>query len=874
MKHLLAHYPAAQTRYDEMFEQGSQPRPHWRALLDQLGAEPPELMRQRAEAVQRQIHENGVTYNVYADPKGQQRPWDVNVLPFILPASEWASIEAAVAQRATLLNLILGDVYGEQKLLSQGLLPPALIHGNAGFLRPCHNIRQSDGIALHFYAVDLARAPNGRWWAVADRTQAPSGAGYALENRIVISRAFPELFRDLKVQHLAGFFATLRDSLTHWGRTCAANRGDGNQGPQLRDGEQPLIVLLTPGPYNETYYEQSYLARYLGFPLVEGGDLTVRNGVVWLKTLSGPQRVHVIWRRVDDDFCDPLELRADSALGVPGLTDAARRGTVLIANGLGSNLLESGALLGYLPALSRSLLNEPLKMPSVATWWCGETAALDDVIKRLDKLIIKSAFPQIRRAPVFGEDLDPTARAAFIAKLRARPHDYVAQELVHISQAPVWQGQRGAHAQMQTQTQEQGASGASQQQSASSSIASDSGLGACAVGLRVFACATPNGYVVMPGGLTRVATGPDARVITMQYGGSSKDTWVQAAGQVNTFSLLHHATTGADLIRGDSRLASRVVENLFWYGRYAERCDNLTRLLRSALDFLLNAELRGSEWPTVQSLCQSLGLIKAEIDEDHTHQFVFLNDAEFEFALLEAVVAREGPGLVRNLKLLFQVASHLRERLSLDNWHTLNHLVQRNSGADRHPTLVEAIATLDETTSAFMTLSGFALDGMTRDQGWRFLSVGRRLERLQFLCNTLSHALTMPADSNLEWLLEIADSIVTYRSRYMAQPEWLPMLDLLLLDASNPRSVVFQLQGLLKFLRLLATSSGPCGEQIIEPLLAEMLALNIDTDLCSGSKVLLSLLDRLNEASTRISDELGQRFFSYTGEVSHWTFTP
>lgn len=844
---LLAHYPEAERRYDEMFENGLEPRPHWRALLRQLNSEPPELMRQRMETVRRQVLENGVTYNVYADPKGMERPWDLSVLPFILPHQEWSAIEAAVTQRATLLNKILGDVYGAQTMLSEGLLPPGLIHGNAGFLRPCHGIRQGDDVALHFYAVDLARAPNGRWWVVADRTQAPSGAGYALENRIVISRAFPELFRDLKVQHLAGFFATLRDSLTHWGRQCAARHGDGGdseQGPRLREGEPPLIVLLTPGPYNETYYEQTYLARYLGFPLVEGSDLTVRNGMVWLKTLAGPQRVHVILRRVDDDFCDPLELRSDSQLGVAGLTEAARRGNVLIANGLGANLLESGALLGYLPALCRRLLGETLKMPSVGTWWCGEPAALDTVIKRLDELIIKPAFPQLRQFPIFGQDLDENARAALIENMRAQPHNYVAQELVRISQAPVWKG---------TETPR---------------------LGASAVGLRVYACATPNGYVVMPGGLTRVATGPDARVITMQRGGASKDTWVQTAGSINTLSLLHRATTSKDLLRGDTRLSSRVVENLFWFGRYAERCDNTARLLRTALDFVLNIspEHRGTEWPTVQALCQWFNLIKTKTDEEISDEGALLDEAEIEFELLEAVTARDGPGLVRNLQHLYQVACHLRERLSLDNWHTLNHVVQQSTGTVHHLTLADAMVVLNETTTALMTLSGFALDGMTRDHGWRFLSIGRRLERLQFMCTTLEHALAMPADSDLDWLLEIADSIVTYRSRYMARPEWLPVLDLILLDDSNPRSVVFQVEGLLKYLKRISQSYGPCGEELLTPLLAALHALDPDRDLVNGSTTVLALLNQLNSASYAISELIGQRFFSYTGDLSHRTF--
>ncbi len=842
--HLLKNYPAANGNFDEMLDASSQPRAHWRTFLDRLAEESPEQMQQRIEAVQRKVRENGATYNVYDDTKGTQRPWDLNVLPLILPQDEWAGIEAAVIQRATLLNAILLDVYGEQKLLAQGLLPAALIHGHAGFLRPCHDIKHQNGIALHFYAVDLARAPNGRWWVVGDRTQSPSGAGYALENRTVIARAFPDLFRDLKVRYLAGFFATMRDSLAHWGRMCAANSSA--PAAALGEHEKPLIVLLTPGPYNETYYEQTYLARYLGIPLVEGGDLT----------LSGLQRVHVIMRRVDDDFCDPLELRADSALGVAGLTEAARRGNVLIANSLGSNLLESGALLGFLPALSEHLLNEPLKMPSVGTWWCGEPAAMEEAIDKLDQLVIKPSFPQLRQFPVFGKDLQGEARENFIRKMRARPENFVAQDLVHLSQSPVWK------------------------------TGAQPGLGASAIGLRIFACATPEGYVVMPGGLTRVATGPDARVLTMQRGGGSKDTWVQASGKVDKLSQLAPTPDSHDLIREETHLSSRVAENLYWFGRYSQRCDNVSRLTRTALDLLLNTppELRGDEWSTIQTIFIWFGLIKIEketqgLEQTQTqtqsqsqqqsqtqYSAPALSDAEIEAVLLQAVVSPDVPGLAGQLQNLYRIASHLRERLSVDNWRTLNQMMQRFGSTGQLPSLSDAGTILDEATTYLMTLTGFAMDGMTRDKGWRFMSIGRRIERLQFLCTILQNGLKMSAGTSLDWLLEMSDSIITYRSRYMARPQWLPVLDLLLLDENNPRSVVFQLEGLLKYMRKLTQTYGPFGAELLAPFLAELQALTPKSDLQGGNQNLIDLLMRLHIASETVSEKMSLRFFSYTGD--------
>jgi len=347
LRELLDAYAVPESRFDEMLAESGVPRPHWDAFLRALAAREGAEIGDTLSLMEREIRENGITYNVYADPKGADRPWEVDPLPLLLSASEWSEIEAGIAQRADLLNRVLGDIYGPQTLMRSGAIPAPVIFGHSGFLHPAQGIRPPGGVHLFQYAADLARSPDGHWWVVSDRTQAPSGAGYALENRLVVSRVFPQMFSDLNVQHLASFFAALRDSLLRWAPKPGA-------GDDARDST-PLAVLLTPGPYNETYFEHALLARYLGFPLVEGGDLTVKGGRVWLKTIGGLKRVHAILRRQDDAYCDPLELRGDSALGVAGLTDCARRGSVLIANALGSGIIESGALLGFLPRLCEHL---------------------------------------------------------------------------------------------------------------------------------------------------------------------------------------------------------------------------------------------------------------------------------------------------------------------------------------------------------------------------------------------------------------------------------------------------------------------------------------------------------------------------------------
>ena len=832
---LLAIYPHSPHRYDEMLAEKGSVRPHWRKFIGHLDSVAPEDMQERLEFVDRRIQENGVTYNVYADPKGSDRPWALDPLPLIIPHDEWSEVAAAVAQRATLLNAMLADLYGEQKLLSEGLLPPALVYGQHGYLWPCQGIKPPGGVWLHHYAVDLARSPDGRWWVIADRTQAPSGAGYALENRLIVSRVFPEMFRDLHVQHLADFFRDQQDGLA----ALAPLEGD----------EQPHVVLLTPGPYNETYFEHAYLARYLGYPLVEGQDLTVRGDTVYLKTLRGLKRVHVILRRQDDAFCDPLELRGDSALGIPGLINVARAGRVVVANALGSGMLGSGALMGFLPAICRELLGEELAMPSVATWWCGEKPALDYVRENFDDLVIKPAYPSQRMDPVFGYELKGAARTEMLQRIEARPHAYVAQEMVELSQAPGW------------------------------SRSHERRLLARPVGLRAYAVTTPDGYSVMPGGLARVASGANARIISMQRGGSSKDAWVLAQGPVSEFTMLTPSLGVREIVRAGANLTSRVVENLFWLGRYSERFDDSARMLRVALSRLVEAG--GERTPAVESaleLAVRLHILPDPEEDDEIR-------AGSEHALLEAIYDPEQPGsLAGTIRNLMWSATHVRERLSLDHWHSLNRLQREQQAAlKRHPTLTEAIAFLDRVLGVSSSLTGFAMDNMTRDDGWRFLIIGRRLERLSFLAQVLANFLRMASTRGpgaLEWLLELADSIITYRSRYSRLPELLPVLDLLVFDDSNPHGVVFQASVLARYLGRMMRELGEAGDPRLGDALKCLRAFDLgrlehlqfsQCRNCSPCEDLAVLLDELDAAAGELSDWLAMRYFTHVSDVSRQT---
>jgi uncharacterized circularly permuted ATP-grasp superfamily protein/uncharacterized alpha-E superfamily protein len=793
----LESYSSDTRRYDELLDSAGDVRAHWRPLIDALASDGAEAVRRGVELARRLIVENGVTYNVYADPQGRDRPWILDPLPILLTAAEWRDIELGVTQRAQLLDALLADVYGPQRLLADGTIPAELPFGHPNFLWPCHGITPAGGNWLHVYAVDISRSADGRWWALADRTQTPSGPGYALENRQIVSRVFPDLLGDLGVRSLGSFFAALREDLLR----------------HAPDAEAPLAVVLTPGAFNETYFEHAYLARQLGLSLVEGHDLTVRGDTVYLKTLGGLRRVHAILRRLDDDFCDPMELRADSALGVPGLIGVVRAGRVVLANGLGSGVLESAAWMGFMPAASERLLGEKLRLPSVATWWCGERLALDYVLENIERLVIKPTYPNQKFSAVFGRDLDAVAREKLCKRLIARPHAYVAQERLAFSQAPVWRGGGSGHGGAQ-------------------------GFSARALGIRVYAIATPSGYRVMPGGLARIAS-DTADIVSMQRGGGSKDVWVLAPDR-NSIDVIEVARTALRAASARHDLPSRLAENLFWLGRYSERCEDKARLLRATLGVRTNALL----WPQALETCG-------------------------HFVALSLFDEANPVGLSGDLQRLGWCAAQARSRLSAENWRAVSVLqreFQDAAHAKRDPR-----ETLDTLLLSLAGLAGFALDDMTQDDGWHLMMVGRRLERLQFLAELLSQRLRSgetPLQSELEWLLDIGDSTITYRTRYLASPRLDSTLDLLVFDQSNPRALAFQWHAIEHTLVRVAASLGGAPDDTLDQAVAlveEMELSGIEGDSARAVRARQGLAEQLNTlgaAAGKLSDRLSLKYFS------------
>ncbi len=757
--------------WDEAHQSSGEWRPAWQRFIEELPEPTAQSLRtdldHRLRAIEVQIRRDGVTHNVFGPEGAVARPWSLELLPLLIEQADWAGIERGIRQRAQLLEAVLDDVYGAQRLFQQGLLPPALVMRHPGYVRGLRGVPPVGGLRLRVVAFDIARGPEGRWWVVAQRTQGPSGLGYVLHNRLLVSRQFPEAYRALRVQRIASSYRRLLDGLEEAARPLAG-------------GGAPRIALLTPGPYSETWFEQAYLARYLGLPLVEGGDLSVRGGRLFMKTVEGLEPVHGLLRRVDDDWCDPLSLRPDSTLGVPGLLDAARAGQVVMANAIGSAFLESPAIQGFLPALSQALTGCALELPSLPTWWCGEASAWADVQGRLDDKLLRSTFPRAGRTSQVHD------RAA--VDVTADPDAWTVQGRLHFSRAPIW---------------------------------GDQGLAMRPAMVRVYAIAGPGGHwQVLPGGMTRVAQGADGSV-SMQRGGTSLDTWVMTEGEVDTFSMLPRPLRVEDIAGRRRPVSSRTGENLFWLGRYTERADQLVRLARQVLSMVpQSASLPRELLDATSALSVRLSLAPWGVPT------LAQSALHFERAVLAGLAdPAAGFSLAFDLQAIERAALAVRERLPAEQWALVRAMKESLAQAlgpgagwpaaagqvdvpvagaapsrPVFPAAEVALAALERVALELSALTGAQTDRMTRDAGWRLLIAGRLLERLLSLTATLETHLTTGAlqtTEGVDALLELFDSTITFRARHQRHDDLLALADVLVLDDANPRS----LAGVLRRLR-------------------------------------------------------------------------
>ena len=910
--------PAPEGHWDEAFQAGAgtvwanrfspaslaRERPgvrsHWADFFATLGDLGPDALDAYAERLSRALRDDDVTYTDHDDLGGPARPWALNLFPFIVSAADWAQIEAGVRQRARLAELIVADAYGPQRLLREGLLPSALVTGHPGWLRPLQGLRPPGGIWLPIIAMDLAHDPDGRWWVVSQRTQSPAGLGYLLENRVIVSGQFPDAFRTLRVQRLAASYRALMRALI-------------NRSPM---GEDSRVVLLTPGPVHETWFEHAYLARYLGITLVEGGDLTIRGDRVFLKTLNGLEPVHVILRLLDDDWCDPLELRTDSALGVPGLVQAMRAGQVLVANAPGSGFIESPALLGFLPAISQRLTGEALSLPSAPTWWCGEAAARTDLERGLGSTWIKptvpSGFGGRRQDAISAARLDAAALAQWRERLAREGGDWTAQRAIPLSMTPTWE---------------------------SGCIVPRAAM------LRVFALSDGAGsWQVLPGGLARLAR-TESDSVSIQLGGSSADVWVMTEGQVDHSTMLPGQISLDDVTRWRRPVASRAGENLFWLGRYTERAELATRLVRLGLslsdsveatpaalrraiiriavelglmDAPVETDWMGDSVPPVGRTRESLGPVLGAASagnpkdpgptQDQSQRQIPIQPPSPESSA-DRLTGRSGPvglpeagtpigqmagalilamrdgaahtSVAYDLAAMRRTAGELRDRLSPAHWRMICDACDRFAAdcaqADltsevggvraRDASLRQAMVRLETLLTA---ITGAQADRMTRDDGWRLLSIGRQIERLATLTTVLEFALEAGAlqhEAGFDFVLDAFDSSITYRSRYQRRFGLASLVDTLVLDVDNPRALAWVARTLAGRLARL-----PAPARDVDPAALAALVPDVEhwalEELCEvdsdGRPVqLLARLAACRTAIWAMSDRIGIAWFTH-----------
>ncbi|WP_250436411.1 circularly permuted type 2 ATP-grasp protein [Caballeronia sp. ATUFL_F2_KS9A] len=849
---LLRTLPAREGHWDELRDAAGQLREPWRQFFELLGEQGVERLDDGVAAVAQQVRDNDITYNVYAD-NGKPRAWSLDLLPLIIDEEEWALIERGVAQRARLMEAIVADVYGPQTLLHRGLLPGALVFGHPGYLRAVKGFMPPCGRFLQIVAVDLARAPSGSWTVIAHRTEVPSGLGYALENRLIVSSLFADPFRAMHVSRLAATYSQLIATIAQAAR---ATMHDDDDGRSDASNDAPHIALLSPGPFSETYFEHVFLARYLGVTLVEGKDLTVRHDKLYLKTLAGLSRVHAVIRRLDDAFCDPVELRADSTIGVPGLLQVMRAGNVMVSNVPGAGFTESPALNAFLPGIAQALLDETLELPTVPTWWCGEEAARSEVFERLDHALIAPTWPGAQADHAPGIDAGVQALSAWRERIERAPDVFTVQENLPFSTAPRFH---------------------------------DGALGSRPCVLRAYAIANIDGsWSVMPGGFTRLAADKRATV-SMQFGGSSVDTWVMSSQPGSAVSLQPTPMKPGEL-RKHRIVSSRAAENLFWAGRYGERAENNVRLCRLLLG-MLDGNDAEELFPTLTELASQCGLIPSgETLARSTPQ-------AFERVLVAGLPeSSKATSIGDNLADQARACGEIRDRLSTDHWRTI--LASRNDFRDALARLspsdkadegtvrigrdydrVMLAGALEHLATQLSAISGAQGDRMTRDEAWRLLFIGRHIERVSTMA-TILHVVaergTLASPAGFDLLLQLFDSTLTYRSLYPGRLEVPALIDLIVVDQTNPRGLYGVYSRLRTKLDEIAAAAGGArraqatrfADLLVHADALPDLAALCETRADGRHDALIAVCDRLVASVSAASNEVSARYFSHANTLA------
>jgi uncharacterized circularly permuted ATP-grasp superfamily protein/uncharacterized alpha-E superfamily protein len=843
---LLQAYRKDLNSYDEILNPAGKIKPHWAKLftsIEKLGLE--ELKNRNQEIIDK-LRENGVTYNVYGSPDGLNRPWQLDPIPFIIEQKEWNEISEGLKQRAVLLDLMLKDIYGPRTLIKDGILPAELIFGNTGFSRPCDDIKIPGEHRLFTFAADIARGPDGRMWLLDNRTQAPSGSGYTLENRSVISKLLPELSEGMFVHKLSPYFTNFQESVA---------------GLSNRSKDNLNTVYLTPGPNNETFFEHAYLAFYLGYTLVQGDDLIVRDGFVWMKSIEGLQKVDIIIRRLDDEWCDPLELREDSRLGVPGLLQAIRLGNVAVINPPGSSVLENNALLAFMQNASRHLLGEDLRMPSIATWWCGQPKELQYVLENLDKLIIRKANRKQKFRSIHGMFLTEAERNELKKNILANPAEYVAQEEVSFSTIP--------------------------------SLVDDQ-IEPRYAAFRAFLFSSKENYYVMQGGLTRSSPEKDRFIISNQYGGISKDTWIVSDEPEDIRERINIPVNISAL--NLNSLPSRSAEKLYWAGRYSERALAVTTFINLTLNSLhsyRNVKNSSDLGEHIKVLLRSLTHLTLTypgfIPDDNSDGENLFNNPYPE--ILELITdSSELGSIAANLQMFLDTARAVREKWNLKTWRVIDsieEILQKiKTFENLNSNSIQKL--MDKIQSRIFTFYGVISESMTRDNGYFLLETGKLIERSLNKINVMRSILGFRyedevEDELIEAVLLNNYSLVNYRSIYKSEFRIETMLDMLLLDSQLPYSLTYQLDALAKLLDNLPHSGqheriNQAQKAILEATakikLADIAQLRKYNQKTLYRKDLDKLLSEVSSLVASVSVSLTNMYFSHTVmQHSFWNFS-
>ncbi|MEL7498295.1 MAG: circularly permuted type 2 ATP-grasp protein [Planctomycetota bacterium] len=842
---LFADYRPSLNVHDEVMDDSLALRPHWRPLAEELRQLDIEGMDRRSKQIQRTIHQNGIAYSAYGDPSVRDQHLQLDPLPLIIADQEWSQIETALKQRAELLNQLLADLNGPQNLLRDGILPVDVLWQHPHYQLPNHGLPCPGGRHLHVYSAELVRSPQGNWWVQSDRTDSPSGSGFALENRIAISRAFPDAFRRCNVKRLASYFISLKEQLTDIAKTNTDN---------------PHIAILSAGAGSSRFFEDSFLARYLGFTLVETNDLVVRSGRVMLKTLSGLSPIDVIFRRHQSNTLDPLEL-GGGIPGVPGILQVIRDENVVVVNAPGSGLVESPIFMAFMPRICRALMDSDLKLPGVATWWGGEKKSLELMLDRIDQIHLLPAYrtrklPGESRKRANSRMAKPTqterlSRQERIELIRANPSAWVGQEMIACSSTPVFQ---------------------------------DGRLSAGYLTIRTFLTAKKRSWHALPGGLVRISHSPFDVSRQPFQGGGTKDAWVLSDVPVEPTSLLRKPNDQLKPVRSRGFVPSRIADNLCWLGRYLERADASARLLR-AIAVRLTGESDPEDSVELPMLLRAL-TASGQLDKKLIRQ-----DLKNHLPTIQALLVKQAINHNVSHSLRFQIdqvvalAGTVRDRLSSDAWR----IVSEMSGSfgnyqASQCDLIDLLNIIDKLVVGLAAFSGFVSESMTRTNAFNFLNIGRHLEHSLQLTALIKNCIVVDRNVTgelLQSILEVADSELTYRSRYYANLQLPAVMDLLIADELNPRSLAYQLKKLYANLEQLPESVGE--EQSLDRKLTDTMLTNVMSadmfDICkvdaSGhSQELNQLIASIEQTLPQISTSISNRFFVHSGTIHQLVVEP